>query len=106
MTTLSNSLWHRPSTRLGWWAVGLMAAFIVEFLINGVFMQLTTNSWWQQNLLPSYGIIMLLCGLAAGILGLVAVIRQHERSWMVWVTILPLVFVVFLLLGEFLVPPH
>jgi hypothetical protein len=55
--------------------VGLMAAFIVEFLINGVFMQLTTNSWWQQNLLPSYGIIMLLCGLAAGILGLVAVIR-------------------------------
>jgi hypothetical protein len=31
-------------------------------------------------------------------------IRQHERSWLVWLTILPGLFVLFLVLGEFLVP--
>jgi hypothetical protein len=49
---------------------------------------------------------MLICGLSAGIAGLVSVIRQHERSSLVWMTILPLVFVLFLVLGEFLGPPH
>jgi hypothetical protein len=47
---------------------------------------------------------MLLCGLAAGILGLIAVIRKNERSWLVWLTLLPGLLVLFLLLGEFLFP--
>ena len=51
-----------------------------------------------------YGIFMMLCGLAPGVIGLIAVFRRHERSWMVWLTILPGAFVVFFLLGEFLVP--
>jgi hypothetical protein len=33
--------------------------------------------------MPFYGIFMLLCGLSAGIIGLIAVLRQHERSWLV-----------------------
>jgi len=60
---------------------------------------------WRQVLLPFYGIAMLLCGLGGGIVGLIAVVQQHERSWLVWLTMLPLVFVLFLLIGEFLVPP-
>jgi hypothetical protein len=47
---------------------------------------------------------MRLCGLAAGIIGLIAVIRKHERSWLVWLTILPTVLTLIFLLGEFLVP--
>ncbi len=101
-------LWRRifawPTTQLGKWSVGLAATFLVLFIINSaVFMQLT-EAPWQHTLLPFYGIAMLLVGLAAGTTGLMAVIRQRERSWLVWLTILPGLFVLFLLLGEFLVP--
>jgi len=105
-TLSSSSLWQRPATRLGAWAVGLLAAFVVLFLINSfVFMPLSSlDAWWQHALLPFYGIFMILCGLSSGVVGLVALIRKHERSWLVWLTILPGAFVIFLLLGEFLVP--
>jgi len=112
MTTPTGfSFWQRPGTRLGRWAVYLAGLFVLLFIINSaVFMPVfstTRNSsitWFSQTVLPFYGIFMLLCGLAAGIVGLVAVIRQHERSWMVWLTILPGAFVLLLLLGELLVP--
>lgn len=88
----------KPGTRLGWWAVGLMAAFVVMYIITMAVIAL------RLSLPPVYGIFMLLCGLAAGIVGLVAITRQHEHSWLVWLTLLPGAFVLFLLLGEFLVP--
>ena len=47
--------------------------------------------------------ITVLSGVA-GIVGLIAVLRQHEHSWPVWLTLLPGLFVLFLVLGEFLVP--
>jgi hypothetical protein len=108
MTNLSSpSLWKRPATRLGWWAVWLGAAFAMMFIINStVFMRLTGNAPWQHALLPFYGILMILCGLAPGVVALIAVIGNHERSWLVWLTLLPGAFMIFLLLGEFLGPPH
>jgi 4-amino-4-deoxy-L-arabinose transferase-like glycosyltransferase len=105
MKTVSGDFMRKPSTRLGRWAVGLMAVFLVMFLINSfVFMPSSSDAPWRHIVLPFYGILMILCGLAAGIVGLIALIRQHERSWLVWLTILPGAFVLFLLLGEFLVP--
>jgi len=109
MTPISgSSLWQRPGTRLGWWAVGLAAAFVVLFAVNSaVWMQRSQDVpdvSWQRALLIAYGILMMLCGLAAGIAGLIAVIRKHERSWLVWLALLPGAFVLFLLLGELLVP--
>ena len=81
---------------------------MVMFMINStVFMpayQDAANAWWRQTLLSFYGIFMMLCGLAAGVVGLIAVTRKHERSWLVWLTILPGAFMLFLILGEFLVP--
>ena len=104
-----SSFWRRilgrPSTRLGWWAVGLGAAFVALIIINAtLFVPSTVAAPWRQAVLPFYSIAMLSCGLAAGIVGLIAVIRWRERSWLVWLTILPGLFVLFLLLGEFLVP--
>jgi hypothetical protein len=105
MTTNTVQSKWRPSTRLGWWAVWLMVAFVVMFLINSfVFMPTSSDAPWRQVILPFYGIFMLLCGLSAGVVGLVAITRQRERSWLVWLTILPLAWVLFMLLGEFLVP--
>jgi 4-amino-4-deoxy-L-arabinose transferase-like glycosyltransferase len=105
MTNDSSSFLQRPRSRLGWRAVSLAAVFVVMFIINSaVFMRLSADVKWGPTLLPFYGIIMLLCGLAAGVVGLIAIIRHHERSWLVWLTVLPCAFVLFLLLGEFLVP--
>jgi hypothetical protein len=101
-------LWLRPTTRLGRWAVGIAALFIVLFLVNAqVFVPVASGALaaaWQQALLPYFGVFVMLCAVLAGIIGLIAVIRQHERSWLVWLTILPLVFVLILVLGELLVP--
>jgi len=99
------SFWRRPGTRPGWWAVGLGLAYGVLSLINSaVFMRLSEDLPWRQTVLPIYGIVMLLCGLAAGLVGAIAIIRQHERSWLVWLTVLAGALVVAFLLGEFLIP--
>jgi hypothetical protein len=109
METQSRSLlWQRPTTRRGWWAAGLGAAFVMMYLVNTlVFMPafsyaITPGLW--NILLPFYAISMVLCGLSSGILGLLALIRSRERSWLVWLTLLPGAFVIFLLVGELLFP--
>ncbi len=94
-----------PATKLGWWSVALATTYVVLFLINAlVFMPSIVVVPWRQTVLPFYGIAMLLCGLAAGIVGLIAVVWRRERSWLVWLTMLPGLMVVALVLGEFLVP--
>lgn len=94
-----------PSTRLGWWSVGLAAAFGILMINNSaIFMRLPEDVTWRVTVLPFYGIFMMLCGLAAGIVGLIAVTRQRERSWLVWLAILPGLFALVFVLGEFLVP--
>ena len=96
---------RRPATALGWWAFGLAAAYVGMNVINtAVFMPGLAPAGWQQIILPIYGISMMLCGMAAGIVGLIALIRGHERSWMVWFAVLPGAFALFFVLGEFLVP--
>jgi hypothetical protein len=106
MTSPSRSSFsQRPATTPGWWAFGLLAAFVVMFLLNSaVFMRGLEPASWNQVIMPIYGILMLLCGLASGVVGLIAILRDHERSWMVWLAILPGAFVLFLVLGEFIVP--
>lgn len=105
MKTTSNAFAEKPHTMLGWWAIWLGATFVVLFLINSfVFMPTSSDAPWRHVILPFYGIFMLLCGLGSGIAGLTAVARQHERSWLVLLTLLPGLWVVLMLLGEFLFP--
>lgn len=95
----------RPVTRLGRWAFGLGAAFMVLWIINSVvFMPSLVFIPARQVILPFYGIFMMLCGLAAGIVGLVAVISRHERSWLIWLSMLPGLLTLLLLVVEFLFP--
>lgn len=107
MTTSSTHFMERPHTHLGWWSVRLMVVFVVMYIINSiVFIAMPSfgDGAWRQIVLPFYGIFMLLCGLAAGVIGLIAITRQHERSWLVWLTLLPGLFVIVFVLGEFLFP--
>ena len=102
---LRQRVFGRPTTRLGWWAVGLGALFVLLFLINSfVFMPMQSEEPWQQTYLPFYGIFMLLCGLASGVTSLIAILRKGERSWLVWLPLLSGLWVLFMVIGEFLVP--
>lgn len=94
-----------PHSKLGRWAIWLLAAFVLMFLVNSfVFMPTSSDAPWRHIVLPFYGITMLLCGLASGIVGWIAVIRNHERSGLVLLTLLPGLWVIFMLVGEFLFP--
>lgn len=96
---------EKPHTKVGWWAAWLGLTFVVLFLINSLVFMPTSNSEaaWRHVVLPFYGIFMMLCGLGSGILGFLAVARG-ERSWMVCLTLVPGLFVIFFLLGEFIFP--
>ena len=90
MQTSSGKFWARPATRLGWWAFGFAtASFVLSFL-------------WL--FLPGGAGASFLCGLAGGIIALIAITRQHERSWLVFLSILPMSNVFVFILGEFLFP--
>ena len=105
MKTTSSHFLESPHTKLGWWAVRLGITFIVLFLINSfVFMPSSSDAPWRHTILPFYGIFIILCGLATGGASLTAIIRQHERSWILWTMILPGAMMLFFVLGELFVP--
>ena len=105
-----DGLFSLPKSRLGRWSMWLAVAFVVMFVINSVFIGAfgaSTNETldaFSRTVMPFYGIGMLLVGVSAGVIGLISIIKNHERSWVVWATLLPLAFVLFLLIGEFAVP--
>lgn len=91
MTTAMNKVWSRPGTKLGWWAVGLGLGYFVLMPLWSFMGPL--GAW------PAF-----LSGAAGGVCGLIAITRHHERSWLVWLTILPLLLVFVFFIGEFLFP--
>lgn len=105
MTSQTESSFLRlPSTKAGWWAVGLAVTYAGMGIINTVFlMDETGDAPWRQTILPYYGLLMVAFGLSAGVVALYAVIRSRERSWLVWLTIVQWVFTLALLVGEFLI---
>lgn len=89
-----------------WLAVAFIVMFAVNTVLVGVFGATTNESTntFSRNVMPFYGIGMLLVGVSAGVVGLISIIKNHERSWVAWATLLPMAFVVFFLIGEFAVP--
>ena len=106
LTSSRTSLWTNPKTRIGKWSAGLTGTCVVMFILNAAVLMQFPNDIYEQNLwlqtwfLPVFVITMLLCGLAGGIAGIVAIIRHHERSWWVWGSILIGVLVLLLVVNE------
>lgn len=92
MGTRSSHFFEKPGTALGWWAVGLGSLFIVLFL-------LVTN-----DVIHFSGILTVTLGVVAGVLTLSALIARQERSWLVWLMLIPGLFAILFALGEILVP--
>jgi hypothetical protein len=80
----------RPTTRLGRWAVGLAAANVVLVL-----------GWRLMGPLGAFPGFA--CGVAGGILALLALLRRGERALTVFAALLPSAFVLVFVLAELLV---
>jgi hypothetical protein len=84
---------HLPLTWLGWLAVGLTALFIISFL-------LTTNDIFHVP-----GMLIMGIGVLGGIAAIVAILWKRERSWLLWLALLPGIFAILFSLGE-VISPH
>lgn len=105
MIPFFTSLWQRPHTRLGHWAVVLAIVFLVLMAVSSYLIIPHHATLGQMAmLLPLYGSLTLLSGLAAGATALLAVWRQGERSWLVWVALLVGAWVVWFALAEIFFP--
>ena len=81
-----------PYTQLGRWAVGLAALFVVIFTLK------------TTGILPFPGLLIMGAGVVAGILTLVAIIWKRERSWLLWLMLLPGLFAIVFASAEILFP--
>jgi hypothetical protein len=101
---LHSSFTGRPVAQRGWWAFWLGVVFIVLFLFNGVLMQVPEKTGVLRGLAIVYGWVLMLSGLASGVLSVVALLKDKERSWMALLPLLFGLYVVFMLVGELLFP--
>jgi hypothetical protein len=85
----AHSVSVKPTTGLGRVALVLALGFFVF------------NILWR--FLPGGASLALLCGVAGGVAGLVAVFRRGERGLAVYATFFPLLAVVGFLLAELLI---
>jgi len=89
-----------PATRLGWWAVWIAIASIMLFILNllGVNAVCSTSNPICSFFSLIY-LLSVLCGLASGVVGIVAIIRKHERSLLVWLSILLCAFILYIVIS-------
>ncbi len=92
MKTDSSHFLESPHTQVGWWAVGLSGLFTILFL-------LTLN-----ELLIFSGFLTMVFGLMGGGLTLFSLAWKHERSWLLWLMLLPGLFAITLALASILIP--
>jgi hypothetical protein len=75
-----------PTTRLGWWAVGLGALFFPLV--------------FAAALVPRAAALGFFCGLAGGVAAAIAIVRDHERAVAVFAAVVPLVIGVAFMLAQ------
>jgi len=106
LSTHKDGFFARPSTKLGWWSAWLLVLFVGLIAISAGVSTIWPDGSWRLLIMPFFGVGTVLCGIATGVLALLAVTRHHERSWLVWLPLFVGASLVFLLLGEFLIPPR
>lgn len=103
MHAVPNRFMALPSTPLGRRAAGLGAAFVALFIVNvAVLSFVPDETFWRQFILPVYAPLMLLCGLAGGVAGALAIRRERERSLLAWLAVAMGLFVLLITLNEFM----
>jgi hypothetical protein len=75
-----------PSTRPGWVSVGLAVLFVILYIAVVIVNDMSKTLWGELavNLYLLLSLLMPLSGLATCVASLIAIVRKHERSWLVW----------------------
>jgi len=103
-----------PKTRSGKWSVGLFAAFIIFAIAGSLISSLQKNTIEYHNpinspLLGTIIYLMFSASIMASIAGLKAIIKNNERSILVYISIpLGIAFllgILMLLIGNIIGPP-
>lgn len=103
MKTSSGNFGGLPVTMPGRWSAWLGIAFGLMFISNLFINLYFVRPASEPGLLVFYWlfvILMLASGVAGGIIGLMAIIKQHERSILVWMAVFFGLFVLLLILNE------
>lgn len=99
-----------PTTRLGRVSMWLALVFLIGFAINVAMVPIVGMSTdsavneFSRTYLPYWGVALFASGFIAGAIGLVAILKDKERSIISLLTLVPMLFVTVFLLGEFLLP--
>ncbi len=75
-----------PTTKLGWWGVGLAAVFLPLMFTAAV--------------VPRGAALGFVCGLTGGAVGLLAIIRDRDRAVTVFAAVVPVAIAVAFTLAE------
>ncbi len=82
---------QRPATKVGWWSAGLAILTTVMILVNVLGLNPLEG---PSFLVTAYDLIMFASMVAAIVLGVIALTSKHERSWMVWLFMVPILIFV------------
>lgn len=99
------SFFTLPATAPGWWAASATALFLLllaGFLAAAFLGPAPSEPGLPPSSAPNPGLSVILCGLAAGVAGAFALVRKRERSWLVWLSLLPGLFSILILIGDLL----
>lgn len=90
-----------PTTRAGWWAVALFAAFFISVAVTVSFdVDLTVGRF---NFVGAFNFLV---AIAGGALAVFAVMRRGERALLIFAALLPGLFVPGFEGAELLFPPY
>jgi hypothetical protein len=102
---MSSHLFGTPRTKLGFCSIGLAVAFLILMFaresMHDLMVATITNPLRRTSLIQ-YDNFMLLCGLASGVVGVIALKKRKDFSWLVWLALLPTLFVLTLFIAEIL----
>jgi hypothetical protein len=97
MTTHSTHFTKRPRA---FGSVGILVDDRVRGDVPRQFIRVQAVIQRCKAIRPFYGILMLLCGLFSGAVGLVGITYEHECSWLVWRTLVPTAWALCMVIGE------
>lgn len=98
---VNSKFFQRPATRIGWWSAGLAILAMVMLTLNNLGLNPFNNMTGklQPILVTAFDLTMLGSLLAAIVLGIIAVTAKRERSWLVWLFMIPVTLLVILLVA-------
>ena len=96
-----------PKSYLGKWSIGLIAASILFWAVFGLLRasgQRPGETVFSNLALTIPGMLLVTSGVLAFLTGLISVIRNRERSILVFVAMLVGFFILLFLIGEVVFP--